>query len=90
MNTTTTNGVFAEVATGNCTSGYILDGDDVQERANAQYPKSYGAPFSRVYKRGIVGFGIPTKKGFSQFYVFSTLEAAQRELAARAKRANEQ
>lgn len=50
-------GHFALVDTGNCTQGYIIDGPNVQARANKNYPKYYGDT-CHIYQRGIEGAGI--------------------------------
>jgi len=50
-------GLFAKVATGNATFGFILDGDDVQERANAAYDDYYGGT-GFVYELGLEGAAI--------------------------------
>lgn len=50
-------GTFALVSSGNCTESYMVDGDDIQERANAAHD-SYWGPKSNIIERGIEGFAV--------------------------------
>ncbi|GKS87140.1 hypothetical protein AVMA1855_23330 [Acidovorax sp. SUPP1855] len=74
-------GPFAVVSSGNCTNSYMLDGDDIQARADAAMD-SYWATTSQVIHRDIAGFGIQVEGSPYIAEVYTTQEAAERALAS--------
>lgn len=72
-------GPFALVSSGNVTQSYMLDGDDIQDRANAAMDK-YWADSATVIKRGIEGFGIQVEGSKYIVEVYNTEEAAKRAI----------
>jgi hypothetical protein len=72
-------GPFALVTSGNCTTSYMLDGDDIQERANAAMNRYWGDT-AQVHKRGIPGWGILIDGHHYVVSVYTTREAAESHL----------
>ena len=50
-------GVFAAVTSGNCSVSWIVDGDDVQARANKALSDYWGNK-SSIVERGVKGFAV--------------------------------
>ena len=74
-------GTFAQVSTGNCTAGWMIDGDDIQSRANANLENVFGyAVDAAIYQRGVKGFSLMI--GGSVLDVFVTRAHAERFLAS--------
>jgi|GEM_PF-2611897 len=75
-------GLFAKVATGNATFGFIIDGDDVQERANAAYPDYFGGT-GIVYERGLEGAAVFVGNNEVSRELYINKEFADRSVARR-------
>ena len=73
-------GPFALVAGGNATQDYLLDGDDIEERAIAHYDSAYYGCKGGVYRRGIPGFGVQVVGGHI-VDIYETREAAECAIA---------
>jgi len=74
-------GTFAYVSTGNCTQGWMIDGDDIQARANAHLLAYYGYEVeARIHQRGVTGFALIVD-GHIIIDLFQTKEAAERFLS---------
>jgi hypothetical protein len=72
-------GTFAAVSSGNCSQAWMVDGDDIQERANAALNKQYG-DVATIYQRGVQGFAL-SHGGKYLVGVYTTRDAAERALA---------
>ncbi len=79
-NATIVTGPFAVVSSGNVTNSYMLDGDDIQARADAAMSR-YWADSSTVLQRGIEGFGIQVEGSPYVVEVYGSREVAERKLA---------
>lgn len=77
-------GVFALVGSGNCTCSFLLDGPDVQARADAALGPHWGDS-AMVFERGIPGYALswPNKKGPYFDIVYKTRDAAEQAMAER-------
>ena len=82
---TIVSGPFAVVSSGNTARDYMLDGDDIQERAAAAFDSVYYGCEAQVYQRGINGFGVQVEGSNYVVDVYTTREAAERALAASAQ-----
>jgi len=69
---------FAYVSTGNCTQNWMVDGDDIQDRANAHLSAYYGVE-AVIHQRGVHGFALMI--GDYVIDLFNTREAADNYLA---------
>lgn len=74
-------GPFALVAGGNATQDYLVDGDDIEDRALAHYDSAYNGCQGGVYQRGITGFGVQVVDGGYIVDIYETREAAERAIA---------
>ncbi len=74
-------GPFALVSSGNTTKSFMLDSDDIQERANAALNPYWGNS-AGVIKRGIQGFGIQIEGNPYVVEVYESRAAAERALAS--------
>lgn len=72
-------GPFAVVTSGNCTRSFMLDGDDIQTRADAAMDK-YWSDTATVVSRGIQGFGVQIEGSDYIVDVYTTEDAAKRAL----------
>lgn len=69
-------GTFARVSAGNCSTRWLLDGDDIQARADAALDPYWGNK-ATIYERGFVGAAIATDAG-QIVEVFASRAAAAR------------
>ena len=69
-------GVFAAVTSGNCSVSWIVDGDDVQDRANKALSAYWGNK-SSIVERGVKGFAVNVIGSTYLIDVFLTKEAAE-------------
>lgn len=69
-------GVFAAVTSGNCSVSWIVDGDDVQDRANKAL-SAYWGNRSSIIERGVKGFAVNAIGSTYLIDVFLTKEAAE-------------
>lgn len=74
-------GPFALVSSGNTTKSFMLDGDDIQERANAALNPYWGNS-ATVIKRGLQGFGTQIEGNPYIVEVYESRVAAERALAS--------
>lgn len=80
-NATIVTGPFAIVSGGNCTDRWMIDGPDLQDRANAAKDSYCGNAPATIYERGIVGYGIQIEGHADVVAVYKTREQAERALA---------
>lgn len=73
-------GPFASVSSGNCTNSWMLDGDDIQARADAAMNPHFGN-HSTVGRRGVEGYGIQIEGSPYIVDVYASREVAERKLA---------
>lgn len=71
-------GTFALVSSGNCTQSWMVDGEDIQARANAALDPYWGTT-ATVHQRGVKGFGIDAG-GRYLAEVYLTRQAAENAL----------
>ena len=69
-------GVFASVTSGNCSVSWIVDGDDVQERANEAMSPYWGNK-SSIIQRGVKGYAVNVVGAKYLIDIFTTREAAE-------------
>ncbi|WP_312247021.1 hypothetical protein [Stutzerimonas nitrititolerans] len=79
MSANIVKGTFAIVSRGNCSTGWLTDGADIQDRANAAI-SSYWGSTAAVHERGIKGYGIQVEGCRYIVEVYATLEAAERHM----------
>lgn len=76
------SGTFAEVFTGNCTSGWLPEGDDLQVRANAAGHTSDGRDCP-IFRRHVPGHALVCHGAHGDTYVlYTSLDAAMAAKAA--------
>ena len=78
-NLTIIEGTFALITSGNCTESWMLDGDDLQERADAAMD-SYWGNASKIIERGVQGFAV-SNGGEYMIDLYTTREAAERHIS---------
>ena len=81
-------GRFALVSGGNCTTQWMIDGEDFEQRAKVQWDAenaAYYGDFSpgMIYERGVAGFCLVDENGMIR-EVMTTREAAERCVARNA------
>lgn len=81
MSTKIVKGTFALVSSGNCSTSWLIDGADIQDRANAAI-SSYWGNSAAVHERGVEGYGIKVEGCRYIVEVYTTLEAAERHMRA--------
>lgn len=69
-------GTFALVSSGNCSTSWLVDGDDIQVRANAAI-SPYWSDTAKVHERGVEGYGIQVDGCKYIVEVYETREAAE-------------
>ncbi|QTD44307.1 hypothetical protein [Ottowia testudinis] len=74
-------GPFALVSSGNCTQSWMVDGADIQERANAALDPYWGKGPVMIHDRGVTGYGIQVEGSPYVVCVYGTREIAERKLA---------
>lgn len=72
-------GPFALVTSGNTTTSYLIDGEDIQARADAAKDPYWGQG-STVLKRGLPGYGVQVEGCRYIEDVYTTAEAAERAI----------
>lgn len=75
MNAKIVKGPFAKVTSGNATESWMLDGDDIQDRADAAMDRHF-ASSAHVIERGQAGYGIQVEGSPYIAAVYLTEEAA--------------
>lgn len=82
MKTEIVEGMFGQVSGGNCTTVWMVDGPDLEDRARAaweQHGGYYGGFYPSMIKaRGVAGFGVVINDSPYVTEVFKTREAAER------------
>lgn len=76
MNATIVKGPFASVSSGNATQAWMVDGADIQARADAAMDKYWGET-AVVYESNVDGYGIAIDGAKYIVAVYATHEAAE-------------